>query len=157
MGNASFLLPCSKGVLILKFNPSSVIYFYVFLQGFDCCSDTAIGFHQMTPNQMYLYYYLIYRVNAYGIQDIRTEIQSKPQHSPDVNLQVKAKSYNESSFTFFYYFLCYKLFQALPFSGPSTSDLIWTKHLKKREKLELEKYPQSESATSSLSENLQRR
>jgi hypothetical protein len=111
----------------------------------------------MTPNQMYLYYYLIYRVNAYGIQDIRTEIQSKPQHSPDVNLQVKAKSYNESSFTFFYYFLRYKLFQALPFSGPSTSDLIWTKHLKKREKLELEKYPQSESATSSLSENLQRR
>jgi hypothetical protein len=92
MGNASFLLPCSKGVLILKFNPSSVIYFYVFLQGFDCCSDTAIGFHQLTPNQMYLYYYLIYRVNAYGIQDIRTEIQSKPQLPPDVNLQVKAKS-----------------------------------------------------------------
>ncbi|XP_046445502.1 glycoprotein-N-acetylgalactosamine 3-beta-galactosyltransferase 1-like isoform X2 [Daphnia pulex] len=107
--------------------------FYPVQKGFDCCSDTAIGFHQLTPNQMYLYYYLIYRVNAYGIQDIRTEIQSKPQLPPDVN------------------------FQALPFSGPSTSDLIWTKRLKKREKMELEKYPQSEPETSSLSENLQRR
>ncbi len=89
MGNASFLLPRSKGVLILKFNPLVLFIFMFSFQGFDCCSDTAIGFHQLTPNQMYLYYYLIYRVNAYGIQDIRTEIQSKPQLPPDVNFQVK--------------------------------------------------------------------
>ncbi len=71
-----------------------VLWFY--RQGFDCCSDTAIGFHQLEPREMYVYYYLIYRVSPYGFTDIRSVFQSKPLPPPDLKLQVQKNKISSS-------------------------------------------------------------
>lgn len=40
---------------------------YLF-QGMSCCSDFAVTFHYISPNQMYVMEYLIYHLHAYGVQ-----------------------------------------------------------------------------------------
>ncbi|XP_077298676.1 glycoprotein-N-acetylgalactosamine 3-beta-galactosyltransferase 1-like [Arctopsyche grandis] len=36
-------------------------------EGLDCCSDNAVSFHYVSPNQMYVMDYLIYHLKPYGI------------------------------------------------------------------------------------------
>jgi len=63
--------------------------FVFYLQGFTCCSDTAIGFHKVGASDMYVYDYLIYRMNPYGFNNKRSEIQLHPDPPPDAELTVE--------------------------------------------------------------------
>lgn len=41
--------------------------YYPAREGLNCCSDTAVSFHYISPNMMYVMEYLIYHLRPYGI------------------------------------------------------------------------------------------
>ncbi|CAG0890465.1 unnamed protein product [Darwinula stevensoni] len=43
---------------------------YNYTEGPECCSDTAIAFHYVSPNLMHAMEYLIYRIHPYGVCSI---------------------------------------------------------------------------------------
>lgn len=44
--------------------------YYESKEGMNCCSDNAVSFHYVSPNQMYVLEYLIYHLRPYGISYI---------------------------------------------------------------------------------------
>nr|CAD7443995.1 unnamed protein product [Timema bartmani] len=55
------------------------------LAGLECCSDTAISFHYVSPSLMYALDYLIYHLRPYGI----SHNAYRPTHHPNSSETVK--------------------------------------------------------------------
>ena len=54
------------------------------MQGKECCSDSAISFHYITPQLMHIFDYLIYQLRPYGMP--ADQRPATPEPPPDLNL-----------------------------------------------------------------------
>ncbi|KRT84392.1 hypothetical protein AMK59_1919 [Oryctes borbonicus] len=71
LGRGRFFPFVPEHHLIPGHSPKSFWYwkyiYYESTEGMDCCSDNAVSFHYVSPNQMYVLEYLIYHLRPYGI------------------------------------------------------------------------------------------
>ncbi|XP_022654420.1 glycoprotein-N-acetylgalactosamine 3-beta-galactosyltransferase 1-like [Varroa destructor] len=56
--------------------------YYPMKSGMECCSDTAISFHYVSPNMMYVMEYLLYHLRPYGVEHYIAPSQQTEDDTP---------------------------------------------------------------------------
>ena len=71
LGRGRFFPFMPEQQLIKGNKPSDIWFwkntFYPYEEGLGCCSDSAVTFHYVTPNEMYVMEYMLYHIRPFGI------------------------------------------------------------------------------------------